>query len=1443
MSGTLTLSASSCIIPAGASGCDVSLTWTTTNPVGVSGVRTDYPTQSFWLADNNDGGPLTASVHYGGQTFYLYNNAIELASRAATASCTSGTGWNGSTCGVPTATTQAATNISQTSFVMNGAINPNGVTTQGYFEWGTNPTLNPFTTTSPANIGGTSAVSMTFTVNGGACNAVYYYRVVAVPTGGSPVRGSIRTVTTSACATPTATTQAASNISQTSFVMNGAINPNGVATQVYFEWSTIPTLSPFITTNATTSLGTSSVSRTATLNGRLCNTTQYYRVVAVPTGGSPVRGSIVPVTTAACNAASCDIPDLTVLTGQALEFDEYSMSHDGHSIIMSKPGGGEIDSKISCLSNAVTQAGGTFELTSQWRPVGYQNHFVELIDSYKLHNSEGNHNPGCQALKAEIKNHYDTHELGTKICRDGESCPHPEGRAFDASILGIADTDLNNLAAQCNLNRPVANDGDGVHFELIKRPVLTSLSPTTSGSRTSALVITVNGNNFSTGAVVRWNGQNRITQFQSKQILVVTIPASDLNTPGTIPIEVFNDYSIGNDGRSGTKNFVVTGQSLAAEFDSAATPTNQSSSSTNTGVTVIARKELVGSDYRFTYRVMNNGDRPVSELSIGVDNQGNAILGFAPVGWNHIDGSIPASSYSSPSGWEFSLMTDTGTDSKALLWATQESQNHIPTGTELSGFSVLVPMDDLAYFGTFSAALDNGSIITGTVTVEDGPTPTTGNYPNASIALSGNTTVTHDGPPTNSIYATATTTADFKGRLEADPTTGTVRVTNAHPAGAYLVTVTAYDSLGATAKTFVLTVTTPVACDTFGPTAFLTTASSGVGSGVYSVAVGDFNGDGKQDIVTANQGGNSVSVLLRNAANTGFDPKADFPVGGGPDSVAVGDINGDGKQDIVAANTNPDSVSVLLRNAANTGFDVQVSFLVGRSPIAVAVGDFNGDRKQDIVTANANGNSVSVLLRNAANTGFDPKVDLEVGNLAQSVAVGDFNGDGKQDIVTANYTSNSVSVLLRNAANTGFDAQAQFAVGTNPASVAVGDFNGDNKQDIVASNNNSPNVSVLLRNAANTGFDPKVDLEVGNLAQSVAVGDFNGDGKQDIVAGNYGPNTVSVLLRNAANTAFAPKITFAVGAVGILFSVAVGDLNGDNRQDIVAAVNGANAVSVLQGNCNAAPCSYSISPANTTFTATGGSGSVSLTAGSGCSWTAQSNATWITITSPTTGTGNKSITYNVQADTGTTSRTGTLTVAGKTFTVTQAEPSTATYTISGKITLTGTTTGLGGVTVKLTSPTPAGFAQRIFTTTNTGTYSFTGLPAGRTYKVRPVKTGYAFTLPVRSYSNLGANQTAANFTAAKVYSISGRVTRIDTTTGISAVKITITSPTPSGFAARSVLTNSLGNYTLLNLPADRNYTFQPTKTGFTFAPPMSSITNLSNNVPVGASTSFTGTGP
>ncbi|MGB7926240.1 MAG: carboxypeptidase regulatory-like domain-containing protein, partial [Pyrinomonadaceae bacterium] len=158
-----------------------------------------------------------------------------------------------------------------------------------------------------------------------------------------------------------------------------------------------------------------------------------------------------------------------------------------------------------------------------------------------------------------------------------------------------------------------------------------------------------------------------------------------------------------------------------------------------------------------------------------------------------------------------------------------------------------------------------------------------------------------------------------------------------------------------------------------------------------------------------------------------------------------------------------------------------------------------------------------------------------------------------------------------------------------------------------------------------------------------------------------------------------------------------------------------------------------------------------------------------------------------------------------------------TYTLSGRVNV--GTPGLSGVTMTLTSASPAGFAPRTLTTAANGGYSFTNLPAGRAYRLTPTKDGYTIknsanaTQAFRSYSNLNANQTDQNFTATpKNYTISG-VVKLGAV-ALSGVTVTLTSPTPAGFAPRTVTTAANGAYSFTNLPAGRAYRVTPTKTGY-----------------------------
>ena len=433
------------------------------------------------------------------------------------------------------------------------------------------------------------------------------------------------------------------------------------------------------------------------------------------------------------------------------------------------------------------------------------------------------------------------------------------------------------------------------------------------------------------------------------------------------------------------------------------------------------------------------------------------------------------------------------------------------------------------------------------------PNYSLGNYSDPSIATAGgNATVLPDAAPTGGASVTAYTTTDFKGLLTVDQSTGILAITNAHPAGTYAVTVDA--GFGFT-KTFTLTVgNNPCSQGQFYAPA---TPEVAVGANPYSVAVGDFNGDGWQDIAAVNAGSNSVSIRLGDGQG-GFSGTTNVAVGSNPRSVAVGDFNGDGKQDIAAANVNSNSISIRLGDGLG-GFSGTTNVAVGLIPLSVAVGDFNGDGNQDIAVANYNSNSVSIRLGDGQG-GFSGTTNVTVGSGPATVAVGDFNGDGWQDIATANYLSNSVSIRFGNGQGS-FSGATNVAVGSSPTSVAVGDFNGDGWQDIAAVNAGSNSVSIRLGDGQG-GFSGSTEIAVGSTPFSVAVGDFNGDGNQDIGTANSGSSTISIRLGNGQG-GFSGSTEIAVGSNP--YSVAVSDFNGDGHQDIAAANFNSSSVSIRLG--------------------------------------------------------------------------------------------------------------------------------------------------------------------------------------------------------------------------------------------------------------------------------------
>ncbi|WP_037328883.1 BspA family leucine-rich repeat surface protein, partial [Runella zeae] len=472
--------------------------------------------------------------------------------------------------------------------------------------------------------------------------------------------------------------------------------------------------------------------------------------------------------------------------------------------------------------------------------------------------------------------------------------------------------------------------------------------------------------------------------------------------------------------------------------------------------------------------------------------------------------------------------------------------------------------------------------VTGTGTL----IPTLGTYPATSVVAGQNAVITPSAAPTNATsivaYTNNNVNTPFTGVLAVNPTTGVLTVTKAMQAGVYAVTVKAFNGAASTTTTFTLTVTNP----TFSQGTFSGTTDVAVGSFPLSVAVGDFNSDGWQDIAAVNAGSNLVSIRLGDGAG-GFSGTTNVSVGNSPQSVAVGDFNGDGKQDFVTVNNGNNNASIRLGDGLGS-FSGTTDVAVGSGSFSVAVGDFNGDGKQDFAATNFANNTVSIRLGDGLG-GFSGTTNVSVGNGPQSVAVGDFNGDGWQDIATANFANNTVSIRLGDGAG-GFSGTTEVSVGLSPLSVAVGDFNGDGWQDIAAANGggSANSVSIRLGNGLG-GFSGTTNMSVGNAPNSVAIGDFNGDGKQDIAVANNTSNTVSIRLGDGLG-GFSGTTNVSVGSSPV--SVAVGDFNGDGKQDIAVANFGldANSVSIRLGSVAEINLQGGVNP-----TTCGGTGSISFT--------------------------------------------------------------------------------------------------------------------------------------------------------------------------------------------------------------------------------------------------------
>ncbi len=403
------------------------------------------------------------------------------------------------------------------------------------------------------------------------------------------------------------------------------------------------------------------------------------------------------------------------------------------------------------------------------------------------------------------------------------------------------------------------------------------------------------------------------------------------------------------------------------------------------------------------------------------------------------------------------------------------------------------------------------------------------------------------------------------------------------------------------------------------------------GSVSLSLTVGDFNGDGKPDIAIANEGSDNISVLLGNGNGT-FAPAVNYDLdlpgqSVSPTSIVAGDfdrdgkldlavatpnvknvavllgvgdgrfrtalhyalddpnvvndtnvlrtvdLNGDGNMDLVMANLSSNHVTVLL-GAGDGTFPNANSYAAGPQPTSIAIADFNGDGRPDIAASDSALDGVVTILFGTGSGTLQAAPLYRSGSIPALFAIGDLNGDGKLDLITASHLTPTAGGIGSGVAMLGngdgsFQAPAIWST-TGVNAVALADLNGDGKLDLVATNPTpgNGNVAVYLGKGDGT-FQSPVTLTAGTTPQAVAIADLNGDGKPDLVVTNRNSSNISVLLGNVNGT-FQAAVNYNVPTTGTPDAVAVGDFNGDGKLDVAVAISGINAstVAILLGNGN-----------------------------------------------------------------------------------------------------------------------------------------------------------------------------------------------------------------------------------------------------------------------------------